>query len=47
MARRTADAIPSAAFKVLEGGGDPSNLLAPDAFDREVLRFLEPPPDHE
>lgn len=47
MARRTADAIPGAAFKVLEGGGDPSNLLVPDAFDREVLGFLEPPPDQE
>lgn len=40
MARRTADAIPGASFAVLEGGGDPSNLLVPDAFDQEVLRFV-------
>jgi 3-oxoadipate enol-lactonase len=41
MARTTAEAIPDSAFKVLEGGGDPSNLLVPDAFDREVLGFIK------
>ena len=26
--------------EVLKGGGDPSNLLVPEAFDRAVLDFL-------
>ncbi len=40
MARATAKAIPRAEFQVLEGGGDPSNLLVPGEFDRTLLDFL-------
>jgi 3-oxoadipate enol-lactonase len=40
MARKTADALPNAAFQVLEGGADPSNLTVPDEFDRAILDFL-------
>jgi pimeloyl-ACP methyl ester carboxylesterase len=40
MARKTADALPNADLKVLEGGADPSNLTVPEAFDRAVLAFL-------
>lgn len=40
LARETASRIPGAGLQVLEGGGDPSNLLAPEAFDRAVLEFL-------
>lgn len=40
LARETASRIPGATLKVLEGGGDPSNLLAPEAFDQAVLGFI-------
>lgn len=40
MARTTAAGIPGAQFQLLPGGGDPSNLLAPAAFDQAVLTFL-------
>lgn len=40
MARKTADCIQGAAFQILEGGGDPSNMLVPEAFNRQVLDFL-------
>ena len=40
MARTTAAGIPGAVFETLPGGGDPSNLLVPQAFDQAVLRFL-------
>lgn len=33
MARTTAENIPDAQLQTLPGGGDPSNLLVPDAFD--------------
>jgi 3-oxoadipate enol-lactonase len=41
MARATADGIPGAKFQVLPGGGDPSNLLVPQAFDDAVNVFLK------
>jgi len=40
MARTTAESIPDAKFQILEGGGDPSNLLVPNKFDRALLNFL-------
>ncbi len=39
MAKETANGIKGSQFKVLEGGGDPSNLMVPDLFDNEVLDF--------
>jgi len=41
MARSTAEKIPDAQFQILKGGGDPSNLLVPEMFDRAVIGFLE------
>jgi 3-oxoadipate enol-lactonase len=41
MARVTADGIQGATFQILEGGGDPSNMLVPEEFNRQVLAFLE------
>lgn len=41
MARTTAENIPRADMRILKGGGDPSNLLVPEAFDKEVFSFLE------
>ena len=41
MAQKTAQGIPGAGFRVLPGGGDPSNLLAPEVFDQAVLHFLQ------
>lgn len=40
MARTTAANIPGARLQILPGGGDPSNLLTPAAFDKAVLEFL-------
>jgi 3-oxoadipate enol-lactonase len=40
MALKTADGIPEATFQVLAGGGDPSNMLVPNEFNRCVLEFL-------
>jgi pimeloyl-ACP methyl ester carboxylesterase len=40
MARTTARNVPGAIFEVLPGGGDPSNLMVPDAFDGALLSFL-------
>jgi 3-oxoadipate enol-lactonase len=40
MARKTADGIPGATFQILAGGGDPSNMLIPEEFNRQVLAFL-------
>lgn len=41
MARTTAQGIPGAVFQVLPGGGDPSNMLVPKAFDSSVLEFVD------
>jgi pimeloyl-ACP methyl ester carboxylesterase len=38
--RKVADAIPGSEFVILEKAMDPSNLVNPAAFNREVLRFL-------
>jgi aminoacrylate hydrolase len=40
MAKKTADGISGATFQVLAGGGDPSNMLVPEDFNRQVLDFL-------
>lgn len=39
-ANQTAKRIKGSQFKVLKGGQDPSNLVAPDLFDNEVLDFI-------
>lgn len=41
MAEETAKGIKNARFKVLEGGGDPSNMMAPELFDRNVVEFIK------
>jgi 3-oxoadipate enol-lactonase len=41
MARKTSNGIQGASFQILEGGGDPSNMLVPDEFNRQVLAFLK------
>ncbi len=41
--RKIAEAIPRARFVILPQAMDPSNLVNPDAFNREVLAFLAQP----
>jgi 3-oxoadipate enol-lactonase len=40
MAEKTVKAISHSKLKVIKGGGDPSNLVAPEKFDTEVINFL-------
>lgn len=40
MAEETAQGIPSAQFQILEGGYEPSNLIAPEIFDHAILDFI-------
>ena len=39
--QKIADALPNAKFVVLQQSMDPSNLVNPVAFDRQVLQFLQ------
>ena len=39
--RKIADSLPNSEFVVLEQSMDPSNLVNPVEFDRQVLRFLK------
>ncbi len=41
MARKTAENIDDAEFKILKGGIDPSNMVVSELFDGQVLAFLE------
>jgi 3-oxoadipate enol-lactonase len=41
MAKETAKHIKNARFEVLKGGGDPSNMMAPELFDCRVTEFIK------
>ena len=39
--RKIADSLPNSEFIILEQSMDPSNLVNPVEFDKQVLRFLK------
>ena len=41
ISRKIADSLPNSKFVILEQSMDPSNLVNPVEFDRQVLRFLK------
>ena len=39
--KTSAGGISGLQFKLLSGGKDPSNLVVPEVFDKEILTFLK------